>query len=141
MSLERIKKELIIYFFIFFISPFFAFSHADHGEMIEAKPPYPTISMDIINLYSPDYKIEFKLDNFTLIPLGRTSNPESNEGHILILINNKKKVMITDQTYILKRDLLRKGKNEIFIMLMDSEHSLYTKDGKIIYISKIIYNK
>ena len=37
--------------------------------------------------------------------------------------------------------LLKKGKNELFIMLMDRNHYLYTKDGRIIYVSKRIYLK
>ena len=90
---------------------------------------------------SPDFNLEFDVKNFNLIPLGKHSNPNKNEGHILILVNNKKKIMVTTDTFVLKRSLLKKGKNEIFIMLMDSDHSLYTNQGSIIYVSKRIYNK
>ncbi len=137
-----IKSKIFILFVSFFLfHPLTSLSHDDHGKMVEAIKPYPEIKVDLINLYSPDFKLEFNIKNFKLIALEEDSNPNKNEGHILILVNNKKKIMVTDDTFVLKRSLLKKGKNEIFVMLMDSHHSLYTKEGSIIYVSKRIYNK
>ena len=49
--------------------------------------------------------------------------------------------MIDKVDFLLNKDLLKKGKNELFIMLMDQNHYLYTKGGRIINVSKRIYIK
>ena len=85
------------------------------------------------------YLLEFKISNFKLISLNDSSEINKNEGHILLLINNKKKIMVTEETYKLSADLLRVGKNELFVMLMDSNHSLFTRSNDIIYTPKLIY--
>ena len=134
-------KTLVLLSCLFFSFSFSSFSHDDHGKMIEAIEPYPEIRVDLINLYSPDFKLEFTLKNFNLIPFGQESNSDVNEGHILLLVNNKKKIMIDTDTFILKRSLLKKGKNEVFVMLMNSDHDVYTKEKSIIYVSKRINNR
>ena len=79
--------------------------------------------------------------NFKLIVEGQSIDTDINSGHIFLFINNKKEIMIDKLDFLLNKDLLKKGKNELFIMLMDRNHYLYTKDGRIIYVSKRIYIK
>jgi len=137
--LLRVNLVLLLWLLIPFTNISTSFSHDNHGNMIEALEPYPTIQVNIKNFNVSDYKINFKIDNFELAPIGQISESQANVGHILLLINNKKKIMITEKTFILKKNLLRKGKNELFIMLMTTDHSLYTLDEDIIYVSKRIY--
>ena len=136
-------KSFITYFFLLVpmvsIPITSALSHANHGKMVEAASPYPTIGVELKNHNPSSYILKFKLTNFELIPLNDFSVINKNEGHILLLINNKKKIMITEKNYTLSSDLLKIGKNELFFMLMDSNHFIFTKDKNIIYVSKLIY--
>jgi len=109
--------------------------------MIEASNPYPDISVNITKDESSNYQLDFKLKNFKLIVEGQSISSDINSGHIFLFINNKKEIMIDKLDFLLNKDLLKKGKNELFIMLMDRNHYLYTKDGRIIYVSKRIYIK
>ena len=136
-------KSFVTYFFLLvsmvLIPIASGLSHANHGKMVEAASPYPTIAVELKNQNLSSYILEFKLTNFELIPLNDSSVINKNEGHIMLLINNKKKIMITEKNYTLSSDLLKTGKNELFVMLMDSKHFIFTKDENIIYVPKLIY--
>ena len=136
-------RKLVFYFFLPLFIVLFpissVLSHDSHGKMIEATHPYPAINVIVKNQNLSTYLLEFKISNFKLISLNDSSEINKNEGHILLLINNKKKIMVTEETYKLSADLLRVGKNELFVMLMDSNHSLFTRSNDIIYTPKLIY--
>ncbi|RZP15341.1 MAG: hypothetical protein EVA30_04245 [Candidatus Dadabacteria bacterium] len=138
---QKFKEILLTFFFLFFIIIIPTHSHDDHGKMIEASNPYPDISVDITKDASSNYELDFKLKNFKLIAEGQSIRTDINSGHIFLFINNKKEIMIDKVDFLLNKDLLKKGKNELFIMLMDQSHYLYTKGGRIIYVSKRIYIK
>ena len=134
-------KSLLTSLFLFFITIPSTYAHDDHGKMIEASNPYPDISVNITKDESSNYQLDFKLKNFKLIVEGQSISSDINSGHIFLFINNKKEIMIDKLDFLLNKDLLKKGKNELFIMLMDRNHYLYTKGGRIIYVSKRIYIK
>ena len=137
----KFKGTVLTFFFLFFITILPTYAHDDHGKMIEASNPYPDISVNITEDASSNYQLDFKLKNFKLIVEGQSISTDINSGHIFLFINNKKEIMIDKVDFLLNKDLLKKGKNELFIMLMDQNHYLYTKDGIIIYVSKRIYIK
>ena len=137
----KFKETLLTSLFLFFIIILTTYGHDDHGKMIEASNPYPDISVNITKDESSNYQLDFKLKNFKLVVEGQSISSDINSGHIFLFINNKKEIMIAKVDFLLNKDLLKKGKNELFIMLMDQNHYLYTKDGRIIYVSKRIYIK
>ena len=137
----KFKETLLTSLFLFFITIPSTYAHDDHGKMIEASNPYPDISVNITKDESSNYQLDFKLKNFKLVVEGQSISSDINSGHIFLFINNKKEIMIDKVGFLLNKDLLKKGKNELFIMLMDRNHYLYTKDGRIIYVSKRIYIK
>ena len=137
----KFKETLLTSLFLFFITIPSTYAHDDHGKMIEASNPYPDISVNITKDESSNYQLDFKLKNFKLIVEGQSISSDINSGHIFLFINNKKEIMIDKVDFLLNKDLLKKGKNELFIMLMDQNHYLYTKGGRIIYVSKRIYIK
>lgn len=109
--------------------------------MIEADPPFPKIEFEIKDNSPSIYTLTFKFQNFNLAPVEADLEKLLNSGHILLLINNDKKIIINKSSYNLSKNLLKNGKNELFVMLLNSDHYLYTKMGAIIYKAKILYKE
>jgi len=129
----------ILLLFSFNISK--AYSHDSDGKMIEADPPFPKIEFEIKDNSPLIYTLTFKFQNFNLPPVEGDLKGLSNSGHILLSINNDKKIIINKSSYDLSKNLLKIGKNELFVMLLNSDHYLYTKMGAIIYKAKILYKE
>ena len=132
---------LLSIFLLFSFNISKAYSHDSDGKMIEAYTPFPKIEFEIKDNSPSIYTLTFKFQNFNLTPVEADLEKLLNSGHILLLINNDKKIIINKSSYNLSKNLLKNGKNELFVMLLNSDHYLYTKMGAIIYKAKILYKE
>ena len=132
---------LLSIFLLFSFNISKAYSHDSDGKMIEAYPPFPKIEFEIKDNSPSIYTLTFKFQNFNLAPVEADLEKLLNSGQRLLLINNDKKIIINKSSYNLSKNLLKNGKNELFVMLLNSDHYLYTKMGAIIYKAKILYKE
>ena len=121
-------------------------SHEEHhGDLVEATTPFPEINFKFKKVTRNEIKIVFKLKNFKLIPLKSEDAVEmhsmemTNSGHLIVEINNKE-FMVDQNEFLFDRSILVDGRNEVFVMLMDHKHNLYSINGEVIYKAKLLEN-
>jgi len=107
---------------------------------LEAKKPYPEINQFVIKKKgASEYEARIEVKNFVLSKFSSRSDlkADTNAGHFILIINNEN-VMYDSETFIVEDRYLKKGKNEIILVLMSDDHSMLTKNGDLIYKSFLL---
>ncbi len=142
--MNKVFSFLMIFLFLT-IYPFVEInSHEQHhGDLVEASKPYPEIDFEFNKLSENKVKIVFLLKNFKLLPIDLEdgekldSNKMKNSGHLLVEIN-RKEFMVDKNEFLIDANILSKGKNEVFVMLMYHSHNIYSIQGELIYKAKLL---
>jgi len=125
---------------IFFLLVVQSLSHSNHEKLLEAKKPYPEINQFVIKKKgASEYEARIEVKNFVLSKFSSRSDlkADTNAGHFILIINNEN-VMYDSETFIVEDRYLKKGKNEIILVLMSDDHSMLTKNGDLIYKSFLL---
>jgi len=100
-----------------------------HAQMVEAKEPVPTITVEVKEGSMGGYTVHAMTTNFTFAPLHADGDHVDGEGHAHINVNGVKFSRMYAPWFYLPA-IKEKGTHTIEVELSTNNHSAYAHDGK-----------
>ena len=106
-------------------------SHEHEHETVEAKEPYPTISIEVSKDHMSGYNVQIETEEFKFAPESVGEAHKADVGHVHLYVDGKKVARVYGEWFHLTG--LTKGEHVISATLNNNEHKIYTAEGENIY--------
>ena len=102
----------------------------EHGT-VEAKEPYPTISIEVSKDHMSGYNVQVETEEFKFAPESVGEAHKADVGHVHLYVDGKKVARVYGEWFHLTG--LTPGERVISATLNNNEHKIYTAEGENIY--------